>query len=79
MEAARLTIMAQGMTPRELAHLVGVKPQTIHNYISQDRIKATSVFGRRFIPQSEVDKYLANRAAKAQKRAEQIERELNAT
>jgi len=65
------------VTPLELSRCCGIKPQVIYNYIRTNRIAGTRVNGKILISWAEATEYLNKRYAKEQRKAEQIERELN--
>ncbi len=71
--------MGDCVRPRELAKTAGVKSQMIYNYISAGRIKARrhdEHDGTLCIEAAVADAWLQARADKAQKKYEQIQREL---
>jgi hypothetical protein len=65
------------MTPRELAHAVGIRPQVIYNYLKTERIGfELNSSGKKVIPRDEVYEYLRARLTKEQAKAERIIKEL---
>jgi hypothetical protein len=65
------------MTPRELAHACGIKPQVIYNYLKTGRIGfELNSSGKKVIPRDEVFDYLRARLTKERAKAERITKEL---
>jgi predicted DNA-binding protein YlxM (UPF0122 family) len=66
-----------GVSPRELAHACGIKPQVIYNYLKTGRIGfELNSSGKKVIPRDEVFDYLRARLTKERAKAERITKEL---